>query len=278
MSKKLVDSDYKNNRVKDPTRITPKQETQIKKYTKDFFDKVVAQKRAHDKKKAERRAERAKQAGAPVEASTPPAAQTDQNEKKEDLSDADPALDLSDDEGDEESKRVSTTPATPADSMTNGDGGLKRKRNTEDGIAGHMNGDEATPSKRQKSETPPPPPPPPPPAMMPPTQSDNAQHESAMEVDDEPGSMTNGHAFIHNRESAAASSTFEDSPPPPPPLTNRMNMDASDMRFHDEGNVSAETPNTDPTTPGLGPDSAPDDEFLSMHLHGVQGIQVHHGD
>lgn len=51
VAKKLVESDYKNHRVQDPTRITSKQENQVKKYVKDFFDKVVAQKKAHDKKR-----------------------------------------------------------------------------------------------------------------------------------------------------------------------------------------------------------------------------------
>src|SRR5271154_5142266 len=52
IGKKLVASDFKNNRVEDPTKISTKQEKKVKKYVKDFFDKAVAKKAAHDKMKA----------------------------------------------------------------------------------------------------------------------------------------------------------------------------------------------------------------------------------
>ncbi|KAI0835573.1 hypothetical protein F5Y06DRAFT_121962 [Hypoxylon sp. FL0890] len=54
INKKLVASDYKNNRVDDPTSITEKQERKVKKYVKDFFDRAVEKYRAHERKKAER--------------------------------------------------------------------------------------------------------------------------------------------------------------------------------------------------------------------------------
>ena len=55
-AKKLVTSDFKNNRVEDPTKISTKQEKQVKKWVKDYFDKAVVKKRQHDAKKAQRRA------------------------------------------------------------------------------------------------------------------------------------------------------------------------------------------------------------------------------
>ncbi len=55
VAKKLVASDFKHNRVEDPTKITAKQEKLVKKYVSDFLDKAVAKKRVHDVKKAERR-------------------------------------------------------------------------------------------------------------------------------------------------------------------------------------------------------------------------------
>ncbi|KAK3990199.1 putative histone-lysine N-methyltransferase, H3 lysine-36 specific SET2 [Cladorrhinum sp. PSN332] len=41
VNKKLVASDYKNNRVEDPTSISPKQEKKVKKYVRDYFERAV---------------------------------------------------------------------------------------------------------------------------------------------------------------------------------------------------------------------------------------------
>jgi len=54
VSKKLVNSDYKNNRVEDPTSITEKQERKVKNYVKEFFDRAVQKYQEHEKKKASR--------------------------------------------------------------------------------------------------------------------------------------------------------------------------------------------------------------------------------
>lgn len=54
ISKKLVSSDYKNNRVDDPTQISRKQEQKVKKCVKDFFDKAAAKYSAVERKKAEK--------------------------------------------------------------------------------------------------------------------------------------------------------------------------------------------------------------------------------
>lgn len=54
VNKKLVSSDYKNNRVDDPTSITPKQEKKVKKYVRDYFEKAVLKYKDHEKRKAER--------------------------------------------------------------------------------------------------------------------------------------------------------------------------------------------------------------------------------
>lgn len=53
IAKKLVSSDYKNNRVADPTaRLTEKQTSKIKKYVKDFLDRAVQKYDEHEKRKA----------------------------------------------------------------------------------------------------------------------------------------------------------------------------------------------------------------------------------
>ncbi|KAI3400956.1 hypothetical protein diail_1164 [Diaporthe ilicicola] len=56
VSKKLVSSDYKNNRVADPTTISEKQEKKIRKYVRDFFERAVQKYQEHEKRRAERAA------------------------------------------------------------------------------------------------------------------------------------------------------------------------------------------------------------------------------
>ncbi len=56
MGKTLVKSDFKHNRVEDPTQISSKQEKQVKAYVKNFFDKAVAKKEQRDRRKAKGRA------------------------------------------------------------------------------------------------------------------------------------------------------------------------------------------------------------------------------
>ncbi|KAF2962904.1 hypothetical protein GQX73_g10666 [Xylaria multiplex] len=53
VSKKLVSSDYKNNRVDDPTVITEKQERKVKIYVKDFLDRAVQKYQEHEKRRIE---------------------------------------------------------------------------------------------------------------------------------------------------------------------------------------------------------------------------------
>ena len=62
VSKKLVSSDYKNNRVTNPNTITPKQIKAVKKYTKEFFDKAVIKHREHEARKRAKAAARIKSA------------------------------------------------------------------------------------------------------------------------------------------------------------------------------------------------------------------------
>ncbi|KAK9795742.1 hypothetical protein SCARD494_04713 [Seiridium cardinale] len=135
ISKKLVSSDYKNNRVDNPTSISKKQEQKVKKYVREFFDKAVMKYSALEtKKKAERI-----QNGDGSLSSTPTTAT-----KLEDEIKVEDDIILSDDEG---------IDSTPSD----------HKRKREDDL--DMTPSEPSP-KRVKDEenapTPPPPPPPPP--------------------------------------------------------------------------------------------------------------------
>lgn len=52
VNKKLVASDYKNNRVDDPTQISSKQAKKVKKYVYDFFDRAVVKYNEYERKKA----------------------------------------------------------------------------------------------------------------------------------------------------------------------------------------------------------------------------------
>lgn len=149
ISKKLVESDYKHNRVGDPTKINEKIERGVKKFAKEFFDKCVKRHAEHEKKKADKRAQAAKTNG---EAShTPPG---EPEPVKED-DDEDIKLELDEDMGDLDD---ADEEATPSD--------LKRKRELDalmTGDAGLKDEDSPSSPKKLKSAEPPPPPPPPPP-------------------------------------------------------------------------------------------------------------------
>lgn len=145
VNKSLVASDYKHNRVDDPTYISEKTEKKVKKYVKDFLDKAVVKHREHEKHKVEREAQSdtvtaesasASKAVAPVE--TPGAPHGDDDVVMSDVEDV------------------------PTSSP------VKRKRDEDvDMMDTSLTPEEAPSVKRVKEETPeeasPPPPPPPPP-------------------------------------------------------------------------------------------------------------------
>lgn len=165
IGKKLVASDFKHNRVEDPTKITTKQEKKVKKYVKEFFDKAVAKKTAHDKMKAAKKHEDMTSGNGIKEtpndvAATEVEMDTENTVKAEELDD----VELSDD-GEDPGQAAPSVPATPS-LETPSDEGLKRKRDDLgelfDSTPSEM------PTKRLKDEemegqpSPPPPPPPPP--------------------------------------------------------------------------------------------------------------------
>ncbi|GES66946.1 SET and WW domain protein [Aspergillus terreus] len=163
VAKKLVNSDFKNNRVQDPTRIDEKQQKKVKKFCKEFFDKAVQKHRAHEQRLAERHA---KEGDPKAAASTPQAPSEDDAldvKMSDDEDEAQGALKRKRDEdeeeeadrGDEASKRPrsSTPPPPPPPPMSPGD--LEDTRPSQ-------SGDDFTPTDKQMFETPPPPPPPPP--------------------------------------------------------------------------------------------------------------------
>jgi [histone H3]-lysine36 N-trimethyltransferase len=147
INKKLVASDYKNNRVADPTHISSKQEKKIRSYVKDFFERAAKKYQDHERRKAERAA-RLPTNG---DRDSSPKAEADEAAIKEeaDLMDDGALSDIED--------------ASPSSSVER-----KRKRDGEDEVASASVTPSETPSmKRLKEEdleapSPPPPPPPPP--------------------------------------------------------------------------------------------------------------------
>jgi histone-lysine N-methyltransferase SETD2 len=54
VAKKLVNSDFKNGRVEDPTKISSKGERAVMKYAKEFFDKAVVKHREHERRRRDK--------------------------------------------------------------------------------------------------------------------------------------------------------------------------------------------------------------------------------
>lgn len=158
ISKKLVNSDFKNRRVQDPTKIDSKKEKQVRTYVRDYFDKASKKHKEREQRRTERKA---KQASADASSAGAVAAEI---LKEEAESDGDQDMAMSDDGEDEKmgSKIESTTPSTPMDEALVADG-LKRKREC-NGDSTPVEDSESTPHKILKSDGLPPPPPPPPPA------------------------------------------------------------------------------------------------------------------
>jgi hypothetical protein len=177
VGKKLVASDFKNNRVEDPTKISEKQEKKVKKYVREYFEKAVEKKKAIDKRKAEKLAN-----GTHVEPSKPADGETNGMARAEvaeelpsEMAKEESDIEMSDDEDKDTSRpqlQTASASATPSfnELPTESSETLKRKR--EDEEIGSP-GDDSESNKRLKEEdddksvSPPPPPPPPPADSMP---------------------------------------------------------------------------------------------------------------
>lgn len=180
VAKKLVNSDFKNNRVEDPTNINEKQQKKVKKFCKEYFDKAVIKQRAHDKKKA----------GKQEDKGTEHKAENGAAEGESEDEGVDMKMSDDEGEGDGGEKEVSETGGT-----------LKRKREdgqSEDGMDQRNGTRSLSPSKRQRSSTPPPPPPPP---MSPGEPEDQSMMQDEHEDESTP----------------AATQSLSQSPLPPPP-------------------------------------------------------------
>lgn len=279
ISKKLVNSDYKNNRVEDPTHITSRKEKQVKQHVKEYFDKAAAKRRDHERKKAEQKEKNAVVAE-PIQKAADPIV-------KEEESDEEPGVNLSDDEI-EKDKQGSDTPNTPPDQVMHGDG-LKRKRDeTGDTVAVEVEDENATPSKRLRSETPPPPPPPPPPpsdghGLGECTPSDLSMAEIVTGIEspnsDEVAYGAHTHDAMDDATVLRESPTMEIDPAPLPPAFTLVRPFSNPLENSDHTQSPSVFEASDMTpveSEGERVDQA-DGSYAGMDLERVQRLQVHNG-
>ncbi|KAL3431146.1 hypothetical protein BDV09DRAFT_176919 [Aspergillus tetrazonus] len=197
VAKKLVNSDFKNNRVTDPTKIDDKQQKKVKKFCKEFFDKAVAKHQAHEKRKAEKLA---REGSSDNKLATPVGGQSE--------GDGTPDVKMSDDEG---------------STGREGTGSLKRKR--DELSVGNTNTPDDTPTsstKRQRSSTPPPPLP----AMN--TNDNNNDNDDMSVRSDEPDADADADEVV------LVGNPTPPPPPPPPPQEDMRIPDAdAETNGHD---------------------------------------------
>ncbi|KAL3481836.1 hypothetical protein BJX99DRAFT_218311 [Aspergillus californicus] len=186
VAKKLVNSDFKNDRVTDPTRIDDKQQKKVKKFCKEFFDKAVAKHQAHEQRKVDKTSKDGAPDAKPI---TSPGAPSEVEDEARDVK-------MPDDEDSTELKATS---------------GLKRKRD-ELSVGVGNTADESTQasSKRQRSLTPPPPPP----VMSPDENDDDASVRSDVEAE------------ADDDEVILVGNPTPPPPPPPPPQEDTHLPDA----------------------------------------------------
>ena len=159
IAKKLVSSDFKAGRVKDPTKVDDKQQKKVKEFCKQYFDKAAQKHKKHEDDRAKRKASKG-------ETNTPAAMSP---EASQDISPYELKKEESDDDEDikmEEHDLEKPTPETPSETQAS----LKRKRIDSSPTVKHEEEDPTkSPMKKLAVEAPPPPPPPPaPPAETPP--------------------------------------------------------------------------------------------------------------
>lgn len=279
ISKKLVNSDYKNQRVEDPTHITSRKEKQVKQHVKEYFDKAAAKRRDHERKKAE---QKEKNVGGAAEATQKA---VDSIVQKEEESDDEPGVNLSDDEM-EKDKQDSDTPITPQDQFMHGDG-LKRKREDRGDTAGMEVEDEnATPSKRLRSETPPPPPPPPPPpangdSLAERTPSDLPMADVVAGIEypnSDVGYQAQMPEVMGEGPLVRESPTMEIDPAPPPPVFSLVGPFSNPAENSDQTRSPSVCEASDMTPiESDGERDQPNGSYAGMDLERVQRLQVHHG-
>jgi [histone H3]-lysine36 N-trimethyltransferase len=176
IAKKLVASDFKSGRVKNPTKIDEKQQKKVKEYCKQFFDKAAHKHKKHEDERSARKAKKDTVASEDTPAKSPVV--------KGEYADADEDEDIkmSDHELEDVKLEASATPelATPSETSQ----GIKRKRESPV-MKGDDDGTPQSPLKKvHVDDTAPPPPPPPPPAPDTPMEGTPIHDTGAAEEDE----------------------------------------------------------------------------------------------
>lgn len=162
VGKKIVESDYKNNRVEDPTTISAKQEQKVKQHVRQYLEKAVEKYRARERQRQKRRAEGKNDTNgtkaSELITAQDVAAATEEPPAKRDVDGDNGDVFMTDDEQDHSPE---SSPISPS--------GTKRKREGEKHARPSESPSGAPSAKRLReddgSEAPSPPPPPPPPAV-----------------------------------------------------------------------------------------------------------------
>ncbi|KAJ9500595.1 histone methyltransferase set2 [Exophiala xenobiotica] len=169
ISKKLVASDYKAGRVKNPTKIDERQQKKVKEFCRQFFEKAYQKHKKHEAEKAVRDKGK-KTPAAPSPAESP------------DADDATPEdMKMSDVEDEDENVEATLNAQSPSERTANGT--LKRKRVEDEGRDENESESVDSPSTKVEVDTPPPPPPPPAPPVETPPASTPQEGEGAGEGD-----------------------------------------------------------------------------------------------
>ena len=181
IAKKLVASDFKAGRVKDPTKIDERQQKKVKEFCKQFFDKAYQKHKKHEQDKAAKKAHKEGRAKGEVTTESSTVASPAGSPGQANLSPThDPgAEDIEMSEGEDMDATAINVSASPSSAQTPSErnGTLKRKRIDPDNATATIQDEEdreptASPAKRintsMEVDTPPPPPPPAPPIETPP--------------------------------------------------------------------------------------------------------------
>jgi len=205
-SKKLVNSDFKNKRVTDPSKIDPKQEKAVKKFVTEFFERAVVKKREHDQRKGQ----------GSTQADT-----VDIQVDSPSANNGGPSVvaGMDSDNG----APVSLSPAN-----------LKRARNEESSITGAANDDDPQGKKARVSAPGPPPPPPPPTGGL---REEDMQTGSDDYSSAEGFSIKGAAAGLQHRQQKYAESPVQTATPP---TTNSPNAEERERRRREFSGLNAD--------------------------------------
>jgi hypothetical protein len=199
-SKKLVNSDFKNKRVTDPSKIDPKQEKAVKKFVTEFFERAVVKKKEHDQRKGHG----SNQADAgDMQVDSPKDANNAGTDGNNDIS-------------------ASLSPTN-----------LKRSRNEESSTIGASHEDDPQ-GKKARVSAPAPPPPPPPAGGM---REDDMQTGSDEHSSAEGFSIKGAAAGLQQRQPKYAESPMQTATPP---TTNSPDAEERERRRREFSGLNAD--------------------------------------